>query len=186
VTVKRTLSPFALAAIAGVVALVALLAYGLSQNEPDRGIESAIARGEAKDAPEFTAERLEGGGKGSLADYRGKVVVLNFWASWCEPCRDESPLLDRWHEKLSAGGRGTVLGVDVLDVADDARKFVREYDLGYPMLRDGEGEVLGQYGVIAYPETFVIDHRGRIVASRRGPVDDAFMRREVATLLEPR
>jgi peroxiredoxin len=54
------------------------------------------------------------------------------------------------------------------------------------MLRDGEGEVLGQYGVIAYPETFVIDRRGRIVASRRGPVDEAFMRREVATLLEPR
>ena len=78
-----------------------------------------------------------------------------------------------------------MLGVDVLDVADDAREFVREYDLGYPMLRDGEGEVLGEYGVIAYPETFVIDRRGRIVASRRGPVDEAFMRREVAPLLEP-
>ena len=100
VAVKRFLSPFAVAAIAGVLALVGLLAYGLSQNEPDRGIESAIARGEAKDAPDFTADRLEGGGKGSLADYRGKVVVLNFWASWCEPCRDESPLLDRWHEKV--------------------------------------------------------------------------------------
>ena len=95
--------------------------------------------------------------------------MLNFWASWCEPCRDESPLLDRWHEKVSAGGSGTVLGVDVLDVTDDAREFVREYGLGYPMLRDGEGEVLGDYGVIAYPETFVIDRRGRIVASRRGP-----------------
>ena len=78
-----------------------------------------------------------------------------------------------------------MLGVDVLDVTDDARDFVREYDLGYPMLRDGEGEVLGQYGVIAYPETFVIDRGGRIVASRRGPVDEAFMRREVAPLLEP-
>ena len=108
--------------------------------------------------------------------------MLNFWASWCEPCRDESPLLDRWHEKVSAGGRGTVLGVDVLDVSDDARDFVREFDLSYPMLRDGDGEVLGDYGVIAYPETFVIDRRGRIVASRRGPVDEAFMRREVAPL----
>ena len=78
-----------------------------------------------------------------------------------------------------------MLGVDVLDVADDAREFVREFDLGYPMLRDGDGEVLGEYGVIAYPETFVIDRRGRIVASRRGPVDEAFMRREVAPLLEP-
>ena len=185
VVLKRTLSPFAVAVLIGVLALVGLLAYGLSQNEPDRGIESAIARGEAKQAPEFTAERLDGGGKASLSDYRGKVVVLNFWASWCRPCRDESPLLDRWHERISARGRGTVLGVDVLDVADDARKFVREYDLGYPMLRDGDGEVLGEYGVIAYPETFVIDRRGRIVASRRGPVDERFMRREVAPLLEP-
>jgi cytochrome c biogenesis protein CcmG, thiol:disulfide interchange protein DsbE len=184
VAVKR-LSPFAVAVIAGMLALVGLLAYGLSQNEPDRAIDRALARGETKDAPDFTAERLEGGGTGSLADYRGKVVVLNFWASWCEPCRDESPLLDRWHRKLSADGKGTVLGVDVLDVAEDAREFVDEFDLGYPMLRDGDGDVLGEYGVIAYPETFVIDRRGRIVASRRGPVDDAFMRREVAPLLEP-
>jgi cytochrome c biogenesis protein CcmG/thiol:disulfide interchange protein DsbE len=182
--VKR-LPPFAVAAIAGVLALVGLLAYGLSQNEPDRGIERAIARGEAKKAPEFTAQRLDGRGEHSLADFRGQVVVLNFWASWCEPCRAESPLLDRWHERAVKAGTGTVLGVDVLDVADDAREFVREYDLGYPMLRDGDGDVLGEYGVIAYPETFVIDRRGRIVASRRGPVDEAFMRREVAPLLEP-
>jgi cytochrome c biogenesis protein CcmG/thiol:disulfide interchange protein DsbE len=182
--VKR-LSPFAVAVIAGVLALVGLLAYGLSQNEPDRGIERALARGEAKEAPGFTAPRLEGGGSRSLADYRGQVVVLNFWASWCDPCREESPLLDRWHRKAIAAGTGTVLGVDVLDVADDARDFVREYGLDYPMLRDGDGDVLGEYGVIAYPETFVIDRRGRIVASRRGPVDEAFMRREVAPLLEP-
>jgi cytochrome c biogenesis protein CcmG, thiol:disulfide interchange protein DsbE len=175
--VKRFASPFAVAAILGLLALVGLLAYGLSENEPE-----AAKTGKA---PGFTADRLDGKGKGSLADYRGKVVVLNFWASWCEPCRDESPLLDRWHERISAGGRGTVLGVDVLDVTDDARKFVREYDLGYPMLRDGEGELLGRYGVIAYPETFVIDRRGQIVASRRGPVDDAFMEREVAPLLGP-
>ena len=166
-----------MAAVLGLLALVALLVYGLAQNEDP---EPKTGK-----APGFTADRLDGKGRGSLADYRGKVVVLNFWASWCDPCRDESPLLDRWHERVSAGGRGTVLGVDVLDVTDDAREFVREYDLGYPMLRDGEGEILGRYGVIAYPETFVIDRNGQIVASRRGPVDEAFMRREVAPLLEP-
>ena len=166
-----------MASVLGLLALVALLVYGLAQNEGP-----AAKTGEA---PDLTASRLDGKGDGSLADYRGKVVVLNFWASWCEPCRDESPLLNRWHEKMSAGGRGTVLGVNVLDVTDDAREFVREYGLAYPMLRDGEGEVLGAYGVIAYPETFVIDRRGQIVASRRGPVDEAFMRREVAPLLEP-
>ena len=77
-----------------------------------------------------------------------------------------------------------MLGVDVLDVSDDARDFVREFGLDYPMLRDGEGEVLGRYGVVAYPETFVIDREGRIVASRRGPVDEKFMRDEVQPLLE--
>ena len=183
---KRSLSPFAVAAILGALALVALLAYGLSQNEPDREIESALARGEAKSAPDFTAPRLSGGGERSLSDYRGKVVVLNFWASWCEPCRAESPLLDRWHKRISERGQGTVLGVDVLDVADDAREFVSEYDLGYPMLRDGDGDVLGEYGVIAYPETFVVDRRGRIVASRRGPVDEEFLREKVAPLLRDR
>ena len=176
-SLKRSASPFAVAAVLGLLALVALLVYGLAQNE-DPGPKTGKA-------PAFTADRLDGKGKGSLADYRGKVVVLNFWASWCDPCRDESPLLDRWHERISAGGRGTVLGVDVLDVTDDAREFVREYDLSYPMLRDGEGEILGRYGVIAYPETFVIDRNGQIVASRRGPVDEAFMRREVAPLLVP-
>jgi peroxiredoxin len=68
-------------------------------------------------------------------------------------------------------------------VSDDARKFVRDLGLNYPMLRDGGGRVLGNYGVIAYPETFVIDRQGRIVATRRGPVDDKFMREQVQPLL---
>lgn len=183
---QRVRSPLAIAVIAAVVALIALLAYGLSQNEPDRDIEQALAQGERKDAPDFELDRLAGAGKGSLADYRGQVVVLNFWASWCDPCRNESPLLNRWHRKLAAGNRGTVLGVDVLDVSDDARDFVREYGLRYPMLRDGEGDVLASYGVIAYPETFVIDRQGRIAATRRGPVDDRFMREEVLPLVRAR
>lgn len=183
---RRALSPFSIAAILGVLALIGLLAYGLIQNEPDRGFESAIARGDREKAPEFTARKLSGPGEASLSDYRGKVVVLNFWASWCEPCREESPLLDRWQEKVSAGGGGTILGVDVLDVEEDARAFGKEYGLNYPMLRDGEGEILGEYGVIAYPETFVIDRQGRIAATRRGPVDEEFMREEVEPLLRER
>ena len=77
-------------------------------------------RGERPAAPALRCRRSTGSGRGSLADYRGKVVVLNFWASWCEPCRTESPLLERWHRRLAARG-GTVLGVDVLDVSSDAR-----------------------------------------------------------------
>ena len=181
---KRYLSPFSAAAVVGVLALLGLLAYGLASNEPDRGIERALARGERPAAPRLELPRLSGGGRGSLADHRGKVVVLNFWASWCVPCREESPLLQRWHKRISQNGGGTVLGVDILDVSRDARDFAREYGLTYPMLRDGDGDSLGDWGVVAYPETFVLDRRGRIAASRRGPVDAAFLRAEVLPLLE--
>jgi cytochrome c biogenesis protein CcmG, thiol:disulfide interchange protein DsbE len=183
--VKSLRSPVAITVIVAVVGLLALLAYGVSQNQPDRGIDRALARGERKPAPAFDLPRLHGGGRASLAAYRGKVVVLNFWASWCEPCRSESPLLERWHRRISRRG-GTVLGVDVLDVASDARGFARQYRLSYPLLRDGDGNALGDWGVVAYPETFVLDRRGRIAANRRGPVDEAFMRERVAPLLRER
>ncbi|MBA3304733.1 MAG: TlpA family protein disulfide reductase [Thermoleophilaceae bacterium] len=179
---KRYLSPFAIAALIGVLALVGLLTYGLVQNEPDRGIDAALQRGERPKALAFELEKLGGGGSGSLEDYRGKVVVLNFWGSWCKPCRTESPLLQRWHERLSQRGRGTVLGVDALDVTDDALDFVREFDLSYPMLKDSDEEVYPGYGVVQFPETFVIDAKGRIASIRRGPVDDEFMRDEVLPL----
>ncbi|HYZ70866.1 MAG TPA: TlpA disulfide reductase family protein, partial [Thermoleophilaceae bacterium] len=78
---------------------------------------------------------------------------------------------------------GTVLGVDVLDVTSDAREFVRRYALTYPMLRDADGGSQRRFGVVAYPETLVIDRDGRIAAVERGPVDEAFMRREVEPLL---
>jgi cytochrome c biogenesis protein CcmG, thiol:disulfide interchange protein DsbE len=180
---RRVLSPVPIAILCVVLALVALLAYGLSQNEPDRSVEDALARGELEQAPAMELPKLSGGGRGSLADYRGEVVVLNFWASWCEPCRAESPLLQRWHKRM-AGRGGTVLGVDVLDVTGDAEDFIDEYGLTYPMLKDKAGDALESFGVVAYPETFVIDRDGRIRAVRRGPVDEAFMRTKVAPLLE--
>jgi cytochrome c biogenesis protein CcmG, thiol:disulfide interchange protein DsbE len=179
------LSPIPIAVIVALAALLGLLAYGLSSNEPDRGIEDALARGERTPAPRVELPRLAGEGRRSLADYRGQVVVLNFWASWCDPCRTESPLLERWHRRVARRG-GTVLGVDVLDVSSDARAFVREYGLSYPMLRDRDGDSLEDFGVVAYPETFVIDRRGRIAASRRGPVDERFMRERVVPLLRER
>jgi cytochrome c biogenesis protein CcmG/thiol:disulfide interchange protein DsbE len=179
---RRVLAPVPLAVIGAVLALVGLLAYGLAANEPDRRLEDSLARGTREPAPQLELPRLSGVGRESLEDYRGRVVVLNFWASWCEPCREESPLLDRWHERMKGRG-GTVLGVDTLDIVGDARDFIREYELSYPMLRDGEGETRESFGIVGFPETFVIDGRGRIAAVRRGPVDEAFMRREVAPLL---
>ncbi len=181
---RRVLSPVPIAVLCAVLALIALLAYGLVQNEPDRQVEDALARGEPKPAPALDLPTLDGDGRSSLADYRGKVVVLNFWASWCEPCRDESPLLDRWHRRI-AGRGGTVLGVDGIDVSGDAEDFIDEYGLEYPMLKDRDGSAMSDYGVVQLPETFVIDPKGRIAAVRRGPVDEDFLISEVAPLLRP-
>ena len=179
----RLLSPVPIAAIAGLVAVLALLTYGVVSKAPDRDIEAALAKGALPAAPELRLPRLEGGGEVSLEDYRGKVVVLNYWASWCEPCRAESPLLQRWHDRIKTRG-GTVVGVDVLDATPDAKRFVKQYGLTYPMLRDGSGKSQEKFGVAAYPETVVVDREGRIRALERGPVDDAFFEREVMPLVE--
>jgi cytochrome c biogenesis protein CcmG, thiol:disulfide interchange protein DsbE len=166
----------------GVVALIGLLVYGVRATGPGHTLDDAIARGERPAAPAVALARLEGGSTAALADYQGRVIVLNYWASWCTPCRQESPLLERWHERISARG-GTVLGVDSLDVMADARAFIRRFRLTYPMLRDRDGDTQKRFGVTGYPETLVIDRRGRIAALQRGPVDDAFLRRTVLPLL---
>jgi len=179
---KERVSPLAVGVALAVLALVGLLAYGVSSQGVDDSIERGLQAGERPPAPPLEAPRLGAEGSSSLAAYRGQVVVLNYWASWCVPCREESPLLERWHRRIEPRG-GTVLGVDALDVTSDALAFVREYGLSYPMLRDTEGRTAEEFGVAQYPETFVIDRRGRIAAVRRGPVDEAFMRREVEPLL---
>jgi cytochrome c biogenesis protein CcmG, thiol:disulfide interchange protein DsbE len=178
---RRALSPVAIAVICVLVALLALLAYGIAQNSPDRSVEQSLRSGERKQAPDVDLPKLGGDDTSSLADYRGQVVVLNFWASWCKPCKDESPLLERWQGRMR--GRGTVLGIDGHDVTSDAQAFIRKYGLSYPMLHDHDGDVAADYGVLGFPETFVIDRQGRIVAVQRGPVDSQFMRANVEPLL---
>jgi cytochrome c biogenesis protein CcmG/thiol:disulfide interchange protein DsbE len=166
-----------------VLALVALLGYGLVSKSTDTSIDTALANGQRPAAPATTLARLGGGGDVALSSYRGKVVVLNFWASWCGPCRGEAPVLERWHRKLNAQG-GTVVGVDVLDVSGDAQKFIREFGLTYPQLRDGDGSHLKRFDVVGYPETVVLDRRGHIAATVRGPVSERFFTEKVAPLLK--
>jgi cytochrome c biogenesis protein CcmG, thiol:disulfide interchange protein DsbE len=164
-------------------ALVALLSYGVVSAGPDTSIDQSITDGERVEAPTGDLRELGGEGTGSLADHKGKVVVLNVWASWCPPCRSEMPLLQRTHDRI-ASQDALVLGIDSQDASEDAMRFLRENKITFPSLRDRDGEYAGDLGVAALPETFLIDRQGRIAALRRGPVDQAWLDENLTPLLE--
>ena len=178
------LSPLPLAVGLAVIALVALLVYGVNSSGPSRTLDGKLARGEKPPAPHLSLTDLRSGRPRSLSDFRGKVVVLNVWASWCPPCKHESPLLERWQQRIAPLG-GTVLGVDTLDVKGDALGFIQKHNLTYPQLDDRDGTSIKKLGTAQYPESFVIDRQGRVTALMRGPVDDAWMREHVLPLLQP-
>src|SRR3954469_3741889 len=102
-------------------ALIGLLAYGVAGTGADTTLDDAVRSGERVDPPTAPLQVLGGKGTGSRADYKGKVVRVNVWASWCEPCRDELPLLEKAHKRLDARG-GTVLGIDVQEKPGAAPK----------------------------------------------------------------
>jgi cytochrome c biogenesis protein CcmG, thiol:disulfide interchange protein DsbE len=162
---------------------VALLGYGVLRSNRATSLDSAVASGKRVAPPSVNLPWLDKSEHATLADWRGKVVVLNFWASWCPPCREEVPLLAHWQPRL-AGAGGTILGIDTLDVASDARAFMAKNKLGYPSLRDRGGDTARAFGVAAYPESIVIDRKGRVAAIMRGPLDDTFMRDHVEPLLK--
>ena len=171
------MSARALVVFLAVLALIALLGFGLI------GTGSAsLAVGD--DAPHTELPRLDGEGTGSIADYRGEWVLVNFWASWCAPCRDESPTLQRFSERH--GDDVAVLGIDTQDLTGDALAFVREFDLTYPQLRDPDADSpLSEeaFGATGLPESYLIDPEGDLALIRRGPVDDEYLERFVEPLI---
>jgi cytochrome c biogenesis protein CcmG/thiol:disulfide interchange protein DsbE len=165
-------------AVLAVLAVIGLLAFGLSKKGAS-GAEIGSA------APAGELPRLDGAGEGSVADHRGSWVLVNFWASWCVPCRQESPDLQAFQER-HGGARFTVLGIDTRDLSGDGRAFVREFGLTYPQLRDGDGKAASDYGTTGVPESFLVDPAGRLRLARRGPVTDAYLEQFVAPLITGR
>ena len=132
-------------------------------------------------APEFELRLFEGG-TFRLADQRGKLVVVNFWASWCPPCREEAPALEQvWQEYRARGV--VVVGANVWEERQPAVEFVKEFDLTYPNGVDPSGSLAVEYGVTGLPETFFIDEEGRLVRRWIGPIDEAQLRQVLDDLL---
>ena len=162
-------------AVLAVVAVVGLLVFGLVS-------KGASGVGVGDGAPHSALPRLEGGGTGSLGEYRGGWVLVNFWASWCLPCRAEAPALEEF-QRRHGGPRFTVLGIDTQDLSGDAEAFVERYDLTYPQLRDGNGDIADEYGTTGVPENFLIDPGGTVRLAYPGPVGEEYLREEVAPWL---
>jgi len=158
-------------AIAAVAGLFALLVWKLAFADKG-GAADALARGERPVAPTFVLDRLDASeGEIALADLRGKPIVVNFWASWCIPCKDEAPALQATYEKYRSQGL-VVLGIDVRDFRQDARRFVKRFGITYPVVFDGSGSTVGKWGVTGFPETFFVDRSGRLVGKRiQGGID---------------
>lgn len=179
---RRTASTLAAGVLA--VLLVALLVFGVLQTGDDSSIDQAVARGERPVAHDASLPLLDGGGSTTLAGLGGDgYVVVNFFASWCQPCSEEAPLLNRLQRRLA--GHGTIVGVAWNDATEDSLRFVRAHHIAYPVVRDVEGNFAKAYGVGGMPETFVIDPRGRIVALQRSQLTPAWVATAIDPLLSP-
>ena len=192
---SRSRWPLRVLALSVVAALLLLLAWATLTAGRGRTLVARVAKGERPPAPGFKlaviwprAETWPPALRPALADrrlalpeLRGHPMVINFWASWCTPCREEAPILAA--AARSHAGQVTFLGVDVLDLPTDALAFLREFDVPYVSVRDRLNKAFDDYGLIGVPETYYVDRRGRVVAHWPGPVSRDTLEEGIAAAL---
>ena len=179
---RRFAIPAVVLAVA--VALLALLAFGVAHQGTSSSIDASVARGQFPMAPDAGTKLplLGAAGTESLANLRGKIVVLNVFASWCQPCVAEAPILEQ-EERQLVKNNATVLGVTYLDNSSDSEQFVQQHGITYPVIRDVSGNFVKSFGTDGVPETFVINRQGRIVALRRYQLAGNWLQQTVSRIL---
>jgi cytochrome c biogenesis protein CcmG/thiol:disulfide interchange protein DsbE len=187
-----------LSALAAVVGLLGLLVWATLAAGRGSSLVARVAAGKQPAAPAFNLgvlwahtetwppalEKAIADGKLDLRELRGYPVALNFWASWCVPCRQEAPILHA--SALRHRGQVIFVGVDVKDLTGDARGFAGKYKLNYVSVRDGSGDkTWNRYGLTGVPETYFIDANGKIVAHIPGAVSAQTLEEGIATITSP-
>lgn len=173
---KPVLATVALVAIG----FLGLLVWGLLNKAPITGLSGVTMVD--RSAPDFTLTTFQGDTI-SLADLRGKPVVINFWASWCPPCRIEAPLIERtW--RVYKGRDVVFLGVNIQDREQDALNYIREFDITYPNGPDPTGEISIDYGVSGLPVTFFISRKGQVVRRWVGAIEKNLLISSIEEILQ--
>ena len=173
------------AVVAAAVAVIVLLLYTVANHSDTASIDSQVARHDFPTAPDYRAQLpLLGTDRSmSLASFRGKLLLVNIYASWCDPCQAEAPLLAREQKVLAAHG-ATIVGVTWQNASSAAEQFDRRYGLRYPVLRDVSGDFAHDFGTYQVPESFVINPQGKIVALERQVLNQKWLDQHVQPLLK--